>query len=130
MLARLKLKPGQAPPDFLTRVLRIAEIADSYKAAELKAYDVRGLTLVADSFVLCSASSEPQMKALFNGIKEGLKEAGVRPQHTEGSIGSQWLILDYGDVIVHLFREEARAFYDLDGLWGDAPQVDLGLAAG
>lgn len=108
-------------------VLRIATLADEHKAKEIKTYDVRGLTLVADAFVLCSATSEPQLRAIFNAVKEGMKEVGVKVLHSEGTFGGGWLVMDYGAVIFHIFREEARNFYDLDGLWGDAPLIDLDL---
>ena len=107
--------------------LRIGSLAAEYKAIDIRAYDLRGLTLVADVFVVCAAASTPQLKAIFNGVKEGMKEIGVKPLHSEGGFDASWLLLDYGNIIVHVFREEAREFYDLDGLWGDAPQIDLGL---
>lgn len=118
---------SESEPDFLPTLYRLAEIAAQFKAIDLKAYDVRGLTLVTDCFLMCSASSDRQLKALFNGIREGMKEIGVSPATTEGDFEGSWLLLDYGDVIVHLFREEAREFYDLDGLWGDAVPVELKL---
>jgi ribosome-associated protein len=89
------------------------------------AYDVRGLTLMADSFFICTANSEPQLKALFNTIKEGMKEVGVAPLHTEGVFQGGWLLIDFSEVIVHIFREEAREFYDLDGMWADAKRIPL-----
>lgn len=128
-MARLvkKGKKAEAQPDYLANTLRIAELAAQIKASDIRAYDVHELTVVADVFVLCSASSEPQFKAVFNNIREGMKEIGVAPLHTEGTFAGGWMVMDYGAVIVHLFRKEAREYYDLDGLWGDAPQVDLGL---
>lgn len=104
---------------------QMGECAAQYKAINVRAYDVRGLTLVADCFIICAASSEPQFKAIFNGVQDGMRAVDVRPLHTEGSSRGGWLLLDYGDIVFHLFREEAREFYDLDGLWGDAPEVDL-----
>lgn len=120
-------KSSQSEPDFLPNLYRIAEIASQFKAINIKAYDVRGLTLVTDCFLMCSANSDRQLKAVFNGVREGMKEAGVSPVTTEGQFEGSWLLLDYGDVIVHIFREEAREFYDLDGLWGDATPVELKL---
>lgn len=126
-LVKKNQKKTEEIPDFLPVALRIASLADEHKAKDIRAYDVRGLTLVADAFVLCSATSEPQLRAIFNAVKEGLKEVGVKQLHSEGTFGGGWLVMDYGIVIFHIFREEARNFYDLDGLWGDAPQIDLGL---
>ncbi len=111
----------------MANVLRMADLAADKKALEIKAYDVRGMTLIADALVICTARSEPQLKAIFNGVREGMKEVGVAPYRSEGEFGSGWVLLDYSTVIFHIFREEARAFYDLDGMWGDAPRISLEL---
>jgi len=108
-------------------VEQIASLAAEVKASHIVALDVRGLTTIADSFVLCSVGSEPHFKAVFRSVKEGMKDAGRKPLSAEGSMHGGWLVMDYGDVIFHVFREEARAFYDLDSLWGDAPRIDLKL---
>ena len=126
-MVKLIKKPGGLEPDFLPDVLRIGSLAAERKALDIKAYDLRGLTPVADSFVLCSASSEPQFKAIYNGVREGMKAIGVKPLHSEGTVRGGWRVLDYGDIIVHIFREQSREFYDLDGLWGDASEIDLEL---
>ena len=127
-MARL-VRKRQAEPaeDVFAVTRRIAQLAADHKAVGIKAYDLRELTLIADAFVICSASSEPQMKAVLNAVRDGMKEVGVRPLNTEGEATGGWLVLDYGATVFHLFRTEARAFYDLDGLWGDAPEVALGL---
>jgi ribosome-associated protein len=110
-LAKLVRKQKSVTPEaepaleFVVDSLRIAELAAQRKAINLHAYNVHGLTVLADSLVLCSASSEPQMRAIFDSVKEGM--------------------MDYGHVIFHVFREEAREFYDLDGFWGDAPEIKL-----
>ena len=114
--------------DFLPNTHRIAAIADQFKAKNICAYDVRELTLVADSFIMCSAMSEPQLKAVMNGVKMGLKEIGVSPLHVEGTTQGDWILIDYGNIIFHIFKEEARDYYDLDGLWGDAIKIELDLA--
>lgn len=114
-------------PDFVPRARKIGEAAWKLKARDIRAYDVRDLTVVADSLVLCSASSEPQLKAIYTEVKEGMREEGIRALRSEGSFKGGWLVIDFGDIVFHLFREEARQFYDLDGLWGDAPRVDLGV---
>jgi ribosome-associated protein len=113
--------------DFLKNTLRMADIAANMKAKDIKAYDVRGVTLLADSFLICTVSSEPQFRAITNSILDGMREIGVKPLHLEGEGKGGWSILDYGDIIVHIFREEARTFYDLDGFWGDAPEIPLEL---
>ena len=127
-MVKLVKKPTDASePDFLPNTRRIAALAADYKAGDIRAYDVRELTHLADSFVICSASSEPQVKAIFRSVKVGMKEIGVAPLHAEGAPSSGWLVLDYGAIIFHVFRGEARDFYDLDGLWADAPAIDLGI---
>ena len=123
-----KAVAAEAVPDFLPNTLRICAAADEHKAVDIRAYDVRGLTLVADVFVICGAASEPQVRAIFRAVTDSMAEAGVRALHTELTLKGGWSVLDYGDIIFHLFRAEARTFYDLDGLWADAPLIDLHLA--
>ncbi len=110
-------------PEFHEIVTRIVDAALQHKAFQVRAYDVRGLTLIADSFVICSASSEPQMKAIRSSVIDAMREIGKHALHVEGEPDASWVVLDYGDVIFHLFRNEARDYYDLDGLWADAPQM-------
>ncbi|MGI6460541.1 MAG: ribosome silencing factor [Candidatus Hydrogenedentales bacterium] len=128
-MAKLVRKGKATAPDFLPDTLRIAELAAQHKAKDIKAYDLRGLTVMADVFIICSASSEAQVKAIYGSIREGMKEIGVRPRGAEGTPAVGWLLIDFGNIVVHVFREEARQFYDLDGLWGDAPSIDLQLDA-
>ncbi len=123
----IKKKKSDVDESFLPNTIKIAELAAEKKAKDIKAYDVRGLTLVADTFVLCTATSEPQIKAIFHSVKDGMKSIGVAPLRTEGAFQDGWILMDYGSVIVHVFREKAREFYDLDGLWGDAPEIALEL---
>lgn len=127
MATLLKTKTVADDESFVPNTLRMAELAADKKAKDIKAYDVRGLTLVADSFVMCTATSEPQLKAVYNAVKDGMKEIGVAPLRTEGTFAGGWLLMDYGDVIFHVFREAARQFYDLDGMWADAKEIALHL---
>lgn len=108
---------------FQANLYRLADLALDKKAQNLKIYHVTGLTLTTDALVVCTASSEPQVKAVFNAAKEGMREIGVPPVYTEGSYQDGWLLIDFGDILFHIFREEAREFYDLDGLWADAPEI-------
>lgn len=126
-MPKLVKKAQQEEQDFLPNALRIASIAADFRAIDIAALDLRGLTLVADCFILCSAASRPQFKAIYNGVKEGMKEIGVSPLKAEGELTGSWLVLDYGTILVHILREDARSFYDLDGLWGDAPRLELDL---
>lgn len=127
MLKAVKQPSTEEDKRFLQITLKIAEISADKKARDIRALDVRGLTLVADSFVLCTATSELQLKAIFNAVFEGLKETGIAPLRTEGTFRDGWLLMDYGVVIFHIFREKAREFYDLEGMWGDAPAIPLSV---
>ncbi|MBW7865091.1 MAG: ribosome silencing factor [Candidatus Hydrogenedens sp.] len=109
----------------LEKVLQAAEIAAEKKAGDIRAYDVRGLTLMADAFIICSASSEPQLRAIASAAREDMKDLGHSVLRVEGDHHCGWLIVDYGDVIFHVFRESARSFYDLDRMWADAPEIPL-----
>ena len=124
LVKRKKNVPEAADSEgFLPNALRIAELCSEKKAKEIKLYDVRGLTLVADAFVICTATSEPQLKAVYNSVKDGMEDIKVKALRTEGGFQGGWLLIDYGDIIVHIFREESRAFFDLDGMWADAKQI-------
>jgi len=125
LLRRKKTTADEA--EYLAHTLRAASLAADKKAEDIRAYDIHGLTVVADSFVLCTATSEPQMKAVVSSVREGMREAGVRLLHDEGRTDGGWILLDFGTVILHVFRKEAREFYDLDGLWADAPAIPLDL---
>ena len=92
--------------------------------------DLRGISTFTDYFVICSAASEPQLKAIAGEIEGELKkDHGVRPVAVDGFPASQWIVLDYMQVIVHIFHSEKRAFYSLEDLWGDAPRLDWETAA-
>ena len=112
---------------FEANLYKLADLALEKKAKDLKIYNVQGLTTTTDALVICTATSEPQVKAVFSAVKEGMREVGVRFIYTEGGYQDGWLIIDFGDILFHIFREQARDFYDLDGLWADAPELKLDL---
>jgi ribosome-associated protein len=86
--------------------------------------DLRGISTFTDFFVICSAGSEPQLKAIAGEIETRLKEDhGIRAVAVDGFPASQWMVLDYLQVVVHIFHSDKRAFYSLEDLWGDAPRV-------
>lgn len=105
----------------------VAEAAHGKKARDIRVIDVRGLTLIADAFVLCTATSEPQLKAVSTAARESVRDAGHAVLRVEGDHRCGWLIIDFGDVILHVFRAQAREFYDLDRMWADAPVLPLNL---
>ena len=109
----------------LETALLAAEAADGKKAYDLLILDLRGLTTIADYFVICSASNTTQVGAIADGIGHALAGAGIRPSHIEGGPEASWVLMDYGDVIAHIFDEQARSYYSLDRLWGDAPCVPV-----
>jgi ribosome-associated protein len=104
-----------------------AEFAASKKAEEIVVLDLRGISTFTDFFVLCSGTSEPHLKAIAGEVEGRLKEDhGIRPAAVDGFPASQWIVLDYLQVIVHVFHREKREFYSLEDLWGDAPRLELG----
>ena len=110
------------------RVRLAAASALDKKATDLDILAVGALTSIADYFVLCSAGNERQAQAIADNIVELLKkEMGVRPLLVEGATPGRWVLLDFGDFIVHVFTEDARRFYGLERLWGDAPNVTAEL---
>jgi ribosome-associated protein len=104
-----------------------ARCAAAKKARTPVALDLRELSGVCDYFFICSGSSEVQVKAIAEAVEDGLKERGVRPWHIEGFESRRWVLLDYVEVVVHVFHEKTREYYMLDRLWGDARSLDLGL---
>jgi ribosome-associated protein len=98
-------------------------------AADVMIIDLRGLSSIADYFVIGTAGSEPQIKAVVEQVTVDLKESETAPWHTEGKQSWRWVLLDYVDVVIHVFRAEVRAFYGLERLWGDAPRVSVSTDA-
>ncbi len=105
---------------FLTRYVKAVT---GKKAIDPVVLDVRGLTSIADFFIICSGSSTRQVMAIAEFIKVDLKKHGIKLLGMEGIKDGRWVLLDYGDVIVHVFYEPLRSFYDLEGLWTDAKRV-------
>lgn len=85
--------------------------------------DVRELTSVADAFLICSGRSNRQVSAIADHIKVEMKKHGIRPLNVEGVRDGHWVLIDYGDVVIHVFYDPVRSFYDLEGLWSDAPRI-------
>jgi ribosome-associated protein len=100
---------------------RIAEIASDRKAIDIRVLDVRGIVGYTDFFVICSGNTERQTKAIHDAIHESLKAEGVLPRRVEGSREARWVLMDYLDAVVHIFTPDARSFYRLEQLWGEAP---------
>ena len=108
----------------------IVKILDQKKASDLKAIRVKELTSIGDYFVIASATSPAHAKALSDEVEEKLSALGVEPKRVEGYNSAVWVLLDYYDVLVHIFTGETRQFYALDRLWADGEPVDItGIAA-
>lgn len=108
--------------DLPAPVLRAVELAQERKAQEVVVLDLRGISTATDHFVLASGRSDVQVKAIAEHVSEELKKEGHRPSHIEGMRGGRWVLLDYIDLVVHIFHPQARSFYQLENLWGDAPR--------
>ncbi len=102
-----------------------ARFLGSKKARDISVLQVTGVTLLADYFIVCSATSTTQVKALASGLEEAMEEAGEQLFVKEGTQGLNWILLDYSDVIIHVFYQETREFYDLEKLWSDATEIPL-----
>lgn len=106
-------------------ILKIAANAvNAKKGRDINALKVDGLTVLCEYFVICTANSTTQMRAIADEVEEKLKEAGVTPHHIEGK-ASGWIALDYNSVVIHIFGKNEREFYALDKMWSDAESVDL-----
>lgn len=108
--------------------LLAGKIAVEKKAGDVKIMDVRELTGITDYFVLCSGQADVHVKAISDAIQERLEKEKVKVWHQEGYAALRWVLLDYVDVVVHVFQEDVREFYGLDRLWGDAVLVDPSAA--
>ena len=103
----------------------LVKALDSKKGQDIKLLRTEGLTTLADYFVICSATSNTQIKAMSDACEEAAEQEGEPAHHVEGHRGGTWLLMDFSSVVVHVFTDEARKFYDLERLWGDAQAVDL-----
>jgi len=108
----------------------IAGYADDKKAQDIVELDLRGVVGYTDYFVICTGASDRQVKAIHDGIHLAMKdEHGVLPRRVEGLSESRWVLMDYLDVVVHVFTPETRSFYRLEQLWGEAPSREAGSAS-
>ena len=114
-----------AAPSAERNVRRAARAALDRKALDLVILDVHGLSSVTDYFLVCSGRSTTHLRSITDAIREEMKVANERLFHGEGTPESGWMLLDYGDVLMHVFLEETRLYYALERLWGDAPSVPV-----
>ncbi len=116
---------GQADEGFDERMLAALHAASEKKALELVALDLREVASFTDFFLLATGTNARQVQAISDAVEEQLKKRGTRPLRIEGYKTAEWVLLDYGDFIFHVFEEKARRFYDLERLWRDAARVPL-----
>ena len=121
MAEKKKVKKTKTADESKHYAMLAAQAVLNKKALDVKIIDLKGLTSVADYFVVCTAESEAQVKALADSVDIGLAQNGWTPWHVEGKSNLKWVLLDYVDIVVHVFYKDAREYYGLDNLWGDAP---------
>ena len=97
---------------------------DEKKGEDIKVIDISGVSVMADYFVIATASSPNQVQAMTDNVEEKMHKAGIAMKQMEGNKSSSWILMDYGDVIIHVFDKENRLFYDLERIWKDGTQID------
>ncbi len=117
--------PSGLPDTGRPTAVAIAKAALDKKAEDVTVLDVRGLTGYADYFVLMTADSDRQASAIADHVEQAMKTAGIAKVGVEGYESGRWILMDYGDVVAHVMSRESRGFYDLEGLWADAPRFQV-----
>jgi len=98
---------------------KIVSILEEKKAKDLNTIDIREISILADYFIICSGTSTTHIKTLADEVEEKMEQAGIELIHKEGYNSARWILLDYGDIVIHIFHEEDRGFYNLERLWSD-----------
>ncbi len=111
--------------DSLEKAKKIAAALSNRKGEDIRVIGVRDLTILADYFVFASGTSNPHLRALTEEVEFKMSELGIEPKQIEGKNSDRWLVLDYGDVVVHIFHTETRDYYRLERLWSDGEEIDL-----
>jgi len=109
----------------LDKALLASEIIMERKAVDPVLFEVTGLTSIADYFLIASGNSSRQVQAIGRHLQRSMREKGHRIYGIEGEQEGQWILMDYGDLVVHIFYQPVREFYDLEGLWSEAPRIGL-----
>ncbi|MGQ9636560.1 MAG: ribosome silencing factor [Thermodesulfobacteriota bacterium] len=112
-------------PDSKKKLILCLKAAIEKKALDPVLLELKGLSSVTEYFLLFTGKSDRQVQAIAQAIEEELKKSGIHPLGQEGTAQGKWILMDYDDVVVHIFLEPVRKFYDLEGLWVDAPRMDL-----
>lgn len=111
--------------DIKEKLSCIVKALDSKRAEDIRALEVTDLTIIADYFVIVNGTSSTHTKTLADEVDYQLNKAGIMPTRTEGYASANWIVLDYSDIIVHVFYKETRDFYKLEKLWADAKEIDI-----
>lgn len=111
--------------DLQLEVRAAVEAAQDKQASNITVLKLSGVSAFADYFVVCSGQSGPQLRAIAEAIEEKLEREGMRLRHREGKSASEWVLLDYGSMVIHIFGEGARRYYDLERLWRNAERLDV-----
>jgi ribosome-associated protein len=119
------IEPAPTPDTARPTAVAIAKAALDKKAEDVTVLDVRGLTSYADYFVVMTADSDRQASAIADHLEQTMKQQGVAKVGVEGYESGRWILVDYGDVVAHVMNRESRGFYDLEGLWADAPRFQV-----
>jgi len=120
----IKRKEGK-PLESKSKALAAVKMAVAKKALDILILELKTLTIIADYFVICAGESTTQVRAIVEAIREGFAKRGIHPIGIEGLNNSRWVLIDYGDVIIHVFEEETREYYQLEKLWLDAPRIPV-----
>lgn len=112
-------------PSSRARALQCVNASLEKKAKDIVVLNVKEISAFADYFIICSGTSDRQVRAIAESIQERMKTVEILPLGIEGEIAGQWILMDYGDVIVHVFLDTVRTFYDMERLWSEAPRLDI-----
>jgi len=104
---------------------KIADLIFNKKGYDVRIIDLQNIASFTDYFVICSADSDTQVKAISDEIDKNLRDEGIKCWHKEGLTALSWVLMDYVDVVVHVFKKDARDFYNIEKLWGDAPSIEV-----
>lgn len=106
-------------------VKKVLEVLEDKKGEDIKVIDISGVTVIADYFIIASGSNQNQLQAMSDSIVEILAKSGMQPKQIEGYHSANWILLDFGDIIVHIFDKENRLFYNLERIWRDGKEIDF-----
>jgi ribosome-associated protein len=123
-MSKKKVAVEKISPTTHERAILCAELASDKKAFDIRILGISRISSIADYLVIASGGSDRQVQAIADSVRTGLKKYG-KVNDIEGESEGKWIVMDYGDILVHIFHEPVRRYYDLDGLWHMAPEVDL-----